>query len=89
MVFAGGADHVTYVYLLRSLPRPRKTYVGMTDDICGRLTKHNEGGVPSTVRFKPWEMVAYVAVTDRDRAAALERYFKSGSGHAFARKHLW
>ena len=32
---------------------------------------------------------SYIAFTDRAKAGAFERYLKSGSGHAFARKHLW
>ncbi len=30
-----------------------------------------------------------VRFDDDDRAAAFERYLKSGSGHAFANKRLW
>jgi hypothetical protein len=29
------------------------------------------------------------ALADKMKALELERYFKSGSGHAFARRHLW
>ena len=77
------------VYLLRSLGNPTKTYVGLTEDVTARLAKHNAGEVPSTSRFKPWMLVAYIAVPSRERATALERYLKSGSGHAFAHRHLW
>jgi hypothetical protein len=34
----------------------------------------------------PWKLVTYVAFSDAKKAVALERYLKSGSGHAFARK---
>ncbi len=78
-----------YVYLLRSLANSKKTYVGMTDDVQNRLTTHNEGRCPSTSRHCPWELVAFVAVRSKEHAVVLERYFKSGSGHAFAHKHLW
>ncbi len=78
-----------YVYLLRSMARTEKTYVGLTEGVEGRLEQHNNGENPSTARFRPWELIAFVAVANRVRAAELERYFKTGSGHAFARRHLW
>ncbi len=78
-----------YVYLIQSMSKPGKTYVGMTSNVEARLARHNAGDVPATDRFKPWELVAFVAVREQRRAIQLERYFKSGSGHAFAHKHLW
>ncbi|MCX6998151.1 MAG: GIY-YIG nuclease family protein [Kiritimatiellaeota bacterium] len=72
-----------YVYFLRSLSRSTKTYVGMTEDIAARFTVHNAGGCTATQRFRPWELIAYVAVPSLTHAADLERYFKTGSGHAF------
>jgi hypothetical protein len=35
------------------------------------------------------KLLAYVAVIDEKQAPALERYFKSGSGKAFAKKRFW
>ena len=77
-----------HVYFLRSLCRPAKTYVGLTEDVPARLAGHNAGGCPSTQRFRPWEIIAYLAVRDTDTAAELERYFKTGSGHAFWHKRF-
>lgn len=77
-----------YVYFPRSLSRPSKTYVGMTEDVSARVAVHNAGGCPSTQRFRPWELVAFVAVQSQARAAELERYFKTGSGHAFWHKRF-
>jgi putative endonuclease len=57
--------------------------------VASRLKKHNAGGSPHTARFKPWELVATVGVQTKEKAAELEHYFKSGSGHTFAHKHLW
>ena len=78
-----------FVYLLRSTCNSKKKYVGLTDDVVSRLADHNKGDCLYTKKFRPWELVAYVAVTDRKQAATLEQYFKSGSGHAFAKRHLW
>jgi putative endonuclease len=78
-----------FVYLIRSTSRPSKTYVGMTEDVESRLKAHNDGLCPSTSRFRPWELVTYLAVRSEDQARKLEQYLKTGSGHAFAHKHLW
>ena len=53
------------VYLLRSLARPRCTYIGSTVDPRRRLDQHNgviKGGSKRTCRKKlrPWEMVCMV-----------------------------
>ncbi|MBU1692736.1 MAG: GIY-YIG nuclease family protein [Verrucomicrobia bacterium] len=77
-----------FVYFLRSLRNPKKTYVGFTKAIETRLAIHNAGKVPHTSRHAPWELIGYIAVKDRARALALEKYFKSGSGHAFWHKRF-
>jgi predicted GIY-YIG superfamily endonuclease len=60
----------------------------LTDDLKQRLTKHNSGEIPHTSQFKPWRIKTAIAFTDRSRAAAFERYLKSASGSAFAKKRL-
>jgi len=44
--------------------------------------------VQSTKNYLPVALKAYVAVEDELTARALERYFKSGSGKAFAMKRF-
>ena len=78
-----------YVYLLESLSVSNERYVGVTTDLRARLAEHNAGKSIHTSKFKPWRVVTYVAFSERTKAEALERYLKSGSGHAFARKRLW
>jgi putative endonuclease len=78
-----------YVYLIESLSAEDKRYMGMTTDLKQRIEQHNAGRSSHTSKFKPWKLTTYVAFTDRAKAEAFERYLKSGSGHAFARKHLW
>jgi putative endonuclease len=77
-----------YVYILQSVANPDHFYVGLTEDLRERLRKHNAGEVPHTSKFKPWAVKTAIAFRDRDRASAFERYLKSGSGRAFARKHF-
>ncbi|HKJ90531.1 MAG TPA: GIY-YIG nuclease family protein [Oceanipulchritudo sp.] len=78
-----------YVYLIRSIPFPDQHYIGLTGNLEKRLQKHNEGGSPHTSTYKPWELVTYLSFSSATRAAAFEKYLKSGSGRAFARKRLW
>jgi len=76
-----------YVYILESLDSLH-FYVGITDDLRARLAKHNAGEVPHTSKYGPWRMRTYFAFSDEARAFAFERYLKSGSGRAFAKKHF-
>jgi len=78
-----------YVYLIESLSAAGERYVGITTNLEQRLREHDAGKSSHTSKFKPWKLIAYVAFTDRAKAEAFERYLKSGSGHAFARKRLW
>jgi predicted GIY-YIG superfamily endonuclease len=76
-----------YVYILQSLDSEH-FYVGMTDDLRKRFAWHNAGDVPHTSKFKPWRVNTYVGFSDENRAVESERYLKSPSGRAFARKRL-
>ena len=78
-----------YVYLIESVSAQDERYLGMTGDLKKRLQEHNGGKSSHTSKFGPWKLKTYVAFTDRAKAEAFERYLRSGSGHAFARKHLW
>ena len=78
-----------YVYILQSQSSARERfYVGRTKDLRVRLAKHNAGEVPHTAKYKPWQIKTAIAFTDEERAAEFERYLKSASGRAFAKKHL-
>jgi putative endonuclease len=79
---------VRYVYLLESESFKGQRYVGLTSDLKGRLLAHNGKQSPHTSKYAPWKLVTYVAFSDDRKAESFERYLKSGSGHAFARKRL-
>jgi putative endonuclease len=79
---------MTYVYILRSIEILQRYYVGFTRDLRSRLQKHNAGEVPHTSKYAPWEIKTYVAFSDEMQAIAFERYLKSPSGRAFAKKRL-
>ncbi|HEV2161219.1 MAG TPA: GIY-YIG nuclease family protein [Stellaceae bacterium] len=77
-----------YVYLLQSTTEPDRHYTGITIDLRARLAKHDAGVVSHTSKYTPWRLNTYVAFTDAERAFAFEKYLKSSSGRAFARKRL-
>ena len=78
-----------YVYLLQSEAFAGQRYVGVTSDLRRRILDHNAGKSPHTSKYGPWKLVTYVAFSDEQKAETFERYLKSGSGHAFAKKRLW
>ncbi len=77
-----------FVYLIQSIEHPDQYYSGLTDDVEKRLLDHNSGKSKHTAKFKPWQLVSYHFFHDRTTALASEKYLKSGSGRAFAKKHL-
>jgi len=77
-----------YVYILRSLASPDRHYVGATADLRARLQKHNAGDVSHTSKYRPWAIKTYIAFADDNSAFAFEKYLKSSSGRAFAKKRL-
>lgn len=77
-----------YVYFLESIDHPDQTYVGLADDLRARLKVHNSGGSPHTAKYRPWRLISYVAFSDEAKATGFERYMKTGSGRAFAKKRL-
>ena len=83
----GGCMH--YVYHLESKVFRGQRYIGLTTDLKKRLADHNAGKSLHTSKYMPWRLVTYVAFSDIEKARAFERYLKSGSGHAFAKKRLW
>ena len=77
-----------YVYILQSLAKAETFYVGVTDDLKDRVKEHNAGEVSHTSKFLPWKVKNYFAFDDKKKAHAFERYLKSGSGRAFAKRHF-
>ena len=78
-----------YVYLLKSLKDPNKTYVGFTTNVKERLQKHNDGGSVYTSDYKPWKLISFIGFDEEAKALEFEKYIKSGSGYAFAKRRLW
>jgi len=77
-----------YVYIMRSLPFPEQEYTGATADLKRRVADHNAGKSTHTAKFIPWELVWYSAFPEKYKALEFEKYLKSHSGRAFAKKRL-
>jgi len=75
-----------YVYILRCTDGTY--YVGCTGDLEARLQRHNKGQVHYTKSRLPFELITYTAFPDKYKAYKYEKYMKSGSGRAFAKRHL-
>jgi putative endonuclease len=76
------------VYVLRSQTDPTCYYTGLTSSLAARLDAHNAGRCPHTSQNRPWIVDVIVEFSDERRAVAFEQYLKSGSGVAFAKRHL-
>lgn len=77
----------TSVYVLRSVQDSARYYTGVTSDVTARLAAHNAGRCSHTSDGRPWRLDVLVTFADEPRALAFERYLKSGSGCAFAKRH--
>ena len=77
-----------FVYIFRSESDPERHYVGITEDVDRRLEWHHEGPCGHTLRHRPWRVVVSLEFPDEPAAVQFERYLKSGSGRAFARRHF-
>ncbi len=77
-----------YVYILQSESSVKHFYVGFTENLQDRLKAHNAGHVPHTIKFRLWRIKTAIAFTERQRAIEFERYLKTASGRAFAKKRL-
>ena len=77
-----------FVYVLQSVIDSRRHYVGLTSDVNARLAVHNSGGSRHTATDRPWRLLVSLDFADEGAAVQFERYLKSGSGRAFAKRHF-
>jgi predicted GIY-YIG superfamily endonuclease len=76
------------MYYVYSLKCKDGYYIGCTNDMQGRLERHQKGHVPATANRLPICLEFYFAVDDKNKAFEFEKYLKSGSGRAFIKKHF-
>jgi len=75
-----------YVYQLKC--SDGKYYTGFSSRVHERVKEHESGEVSFTKTRLPVELVSYFAFTEKQLAYDFERYLKTGSGIAFAKKRL-
>lgn len=75
-------------YILRSVSDSDRYYYGSTSDLKKRLATHNAGGNVATKPHRPSALVWYGGFPYKETAVEFERYLKTASGKAFARKRL-
>ena len=64
-----------YVYILESF-KSKKYYIGQTEDLEARLTKHNEGRNLSTKHDIPWQLKWWKEFETRSEAIKVETRIK-------------
>lgn len=75
-----------FVYILQSESDPKRHYTGLTRDVEQRLQWHNNGPTGLTTLQRPWRVVISIEFADSRVAGRFERYLKSASGRAFAKR---
>ncbi|MCB8995284.1 MAG: GIY-YIG nuclease family protein [Bacteroidales bacterium] len=75
-----------FTYLLKC--SDNTIYTGHTQDLEKRIKRHNKGENTYTKYRLPVELIFYAVFYDKYKAIAFEKYLKSGSGKAFAKRHL-
>lgn len=76
-----------YVYILTCADKT--SYIGCTDNLKERITRHQKGYVSATKARLPIKLLAYFSFSDKYTTFNFEKYLKSGSGRAFLKKHLF
>ncbi len=72
------------VYILKSLVKENKTYVGQTTKKAGeRLSEHNQGLSKFTKAYKPWELIYFEQFYCKLCTDKREIFLKSGIGFRF------
>jgi len=79
---------ITDMYYVYSLKCRDGYYIGCTDDLKDRMNRHRKGYVSATKDRLPTKLCFYIALQDKYKTFELEKYFKSGSGRAFLKKHF-
>ena len=76
-----------YVYILET-ENAEHHYVGLTEDLRKRVDGHISGRSPHTSKYGPWRLKTYIAFSNKTQAVEFEKYLKSASGRAFAKKRF-
>lgn len=81
-------EQMRFVYVLKTGSPSAEFYVGLASDVNSRLLAHNSGGCTHTASRRPWDLHVVIEFRHEQTATRFERYLKSGSGRAFAKRHF-
>ncbi|MCL5407245.1 MAG: GIY-YIG nuclease family protein [Patescibacteria group bacterium] len=76
-----------YTYVLLS-QQDNKLYIGWTNNIKSRLSKHNNKKVKSTKDRGPFILIYLEACLNKKDAISREKSLKTGFGRAYLKKRL-
>ena len=76
-----------YVYIIRSIEFPDQEYIGATEDLKRRFPSTTPAS-PAHVEIQTVGADLVLRFPDKKKALAFEKYLKSDSGRAFAKKRL-
>jgi putative endonuclease len=79
-------DPPNVIHVLRSISDPSRYYTGVASDVDKRLGFHNAGLSAHTSDAVPWQLIVSISFANSRRAIEFEKYLKSGSGRAFAKR---
>src|SRR5205809_689509 len=82
------AGFMFYAYILHSISHPAQVLRALPTRRSSELSNHNACRCPHTAKFVPWKLKFYAAFETQEGAQRFESYLKTGSGHAFAKRHL-
>jgi len=74
-----------FVYILYS-EKDKNLYVGCTNNLLKRLTRHNEGGVPATKSRRPLVLIYKEKYSSKTDAFNRERFLKTKWGNTFKQR---
>ena len=74
-----------WVYALASLSRSY-IYVGITENLDDRFTRHQQGRERTTKPYRPFLLLHSQIALDRLTARAREKFLKSGQGKEWLKK---
>jgi putative endonuclease len=79
-------EDTRFVYVLKSADPTPYFYVGRTSDV--PASPATTPAAALTPRATPWQLHVVVELPNEQSALDFERYLKSGSGRAFAKRHF-
>ena len=77
-----------FVYVIQSLSKPERHYVGLTSDVASRVREHNAGQSLQTEKHRPWRLVVYAGFANARHAERLVKDLKSAWARGLVERYL-